>query len=375
MAEAQSNTTLVSTLEGRYYYDAAIYAQELERIFERSWVCVGRDEQFAQAGVFRTLTLGRESVLVVRARDGVLRAFLNVCRHRGARLCPAESGQLRSSIQCRYHAWTYALDGSLLGAPNLMSADDFDRDAFGLVPVALRVWMGLVWLNLSAAPASLEQQVLPPIRERFGDEATFLRYGLGALRAGHSISYDVAANWKLCVENFMECYHCGPVHPELCRLIPSFRSGVSYQSHTGVGSAFAPDVQAFTASGQSDRPRLPGLAAEDDRLYYGLVLWPNVLLSLLPDHVIVHTLLPDGPQRSRIVCDWLFDPNVIAQPDFDPADAVEVFDIVNRQDWEMCELTQQGMASRVYARGGVYVPAEHHIAHFNRQVLAHLDDA
>jgi Rieske 2Fe-2S family protein len=370
--EVQPEALLIPTLNGRAYHDPASYARELDRIFERSWVCVGRAEHYPQPGSFRTVTLGRESVLVVRGRDGALRAFLNVCRHRGARLCPAESGQLRGSIQCRYHAWTYGLDGSLVGAPNLISAEAFDRSEHGLVPVALAEWMGLVWLNLSAAPGTVEEQVLPAIRERFGDEATFARYGMGNLRAAHTISYDVAANWKLCVENFMECYHCGPVHPELCRLIPSFRSGVSYQNHTGVGSAFAADVEAFTASGQGNRPSLPGLLPEDDRLYFGLVLWPNVLLSLLPDHIIVHTLLPDGPARSKIVCDWLFDPETIAQPGFDPHDAVEVFDLVNRQDWEMCELTQQGMASRAYARGGVYVPSEHHIARFNQRVLEHL---
>jgi phenylpropionate dioxygenase-like ring-hydroxylating dioxygenase large terminal subunit len=106
---------------------------------------------------------------------------------------------------------------------------------------------------------------------------------------------------------------------------------------------------------------LPGLLPRDLRRYYGVVLTPNVLLNLLDDHVVVHTLWPEGPTRTRVICDWLFDPEVMTRADFDPLDAVELFDIVNKQDWEVCELAQQGMTSKVYASGGVYVPAERHI--------------
>src|SRR6266699_1096928 len=130
---ARLEAPFVSTLPGRYYYDPAIYEMELERIFSQMWVCVGRADAIIGAGAYEVVTVGRESIIVVRGRDDVLRAFLNVCRHRGARLCNEASGKLKGSIQCRYHAWTYGLDGRLIGAPNVLSDEQFERALYGLL--------------------------------------------------------------------------------------------------------------------------------------------------------------------------------------------------------------------------------------------------
>jgi Rieske 2Fe-2S family protein len=235
---------LLSTLPGRYYYDPAIYQLEQERIFSQMWVCVGRAGALPDPGTYQLVALGQESIIVVRNRDGMLNAFLNVCRHRGARLCTAASGQLKGSIQCRYHAWTYGLDGRLIGAPNVLNDVQFDRLQYGLVPVALEVWEGFIWLNLADNPAPLFTQIDAPILERFGSYAPFARYEMGKLKVGKTITYNVAANWKLVLENFMECYHCGPMHPELCQLLPGFRSGKSYVA--GDAATFAENAQAFT---------------------------------------------------------------------------------------------------------------------------------
>lgn len=364
------NTTFLRTLPGRYYYDPAIYAREQERLFSTLWVCVGRAEELPEPGMYRTFDLASENVLLLRGRDGVPRAFLNVCRHRGARLCTAEHGRTRNAIQCPYHAWTYGLDGTLIGAPNVLEMDDFDRSACGLMPVALDTWAGLLWVNLADDPPPLAPQVRRAVLARFGEEETFARYRLEDLRVGKTIVYDVHANWKITIENFMECYHCGPMHPELCDLLPGFRGGSAYLS--GVGTDFAAGVEAFTFSGKASRPPLPGLPPEDERRYYGVVPLPNVLISLLPDHAVIHTLWPDGPERTRIVCDWVFHPSAIAAPGFDPTDVVEVFDIVNRQDWAVCELSQHGVRSKVYRDGGIFVPSERHIRRFNDFVLEQL---
>jgi len=361
-----------ATLPGRYFTDPAIFAREQERLFGTMWVCVGRSDALPEPGSFLSAEVAGESLILVRGRDGEIRSFLNVCRHRGARLCTGPRGQLAGAIQCRYHAWSYGFDGRLLGAPNLARDERLDRDALGLVPVRSEVWEGLLWVNLdpNEPVAAAAAQVEGPIIDRLGGLETWARYGVGELAVGRSISYEVAANWKLIVENFMECYHCGPVHPELVRLLPAFRNGTSYQGLPGEGTTFADDVAGFTISGQAHHPRLPGLRPADDRLYYGFVLWPNVFVNLLPDHVILHTLLPLAADRSRVVCDWLFPPAEVARPGFDPTDAVDVFDITNRQDWEVCELTQLGMSSRAYAHGGLYVENELHIAAFRDLVLA-----
>jgi Rieske 2Fe-2S family protein len=367
----RSESPFLSTLPGRYYYDPAIYAQEQERIFSYLWFCVGRVEMLTTVGSYFVVTVGQESVIVVRSADETLHAFLNVCRHRGARLCPEVTGQLKGSIQCHYHAWTYGLDGRLIGAPNVLSSQQFDRRAYGLLPIALEVWEGFIWLSLADNPPAFEPQVREPVIERFGSYEPFSTYQLSKLRVGKSISYDVAANWKIIIENFLECYHCGPMHPELCHLLPGFKSGKSYGD--GDAATLAEGVEAFTITGKASRPLLPGLRPEDARRYYGLVCLPNMLLNLLPDHAVVHTLWPEGPTRTRIVCDWLFDATVMSQPGFEPMDAVEIFDIVNRQDWEVCTWTQQSMTSKAFRAGGVYVPAEHHIREFCDSILGMLE--
>ena len=366
----RSEPLFLSTLPGRYYYDPAIFELELENIFSRMWVCVGRADTISKPGAYRVVSLGRESVIVVRNREGVLNAFLNVCRHRGAQLCPEASGQLKGSIQCRYHAWTYGLDGRLIGAPNVMSDRLFDRAAFGLLPVALEVWEGFIYLTLAEHPAPVSEQLNPVILERFGTYEPFARYGIDCLKVGRSITYDIQANWKLLIENFMECYHCSPMHPELCDLLPGFRSGKSYAG--GDAATLAEGIEAFSITGKASRPPLKGLRLEDARKYYGEVLLPNLLINLLGDHVVAHTVWPLAPNRSLVVCDWLFEAELAAAPDFDPLDAVEIFDIVNKQDWEVCELTQRSMASRAFKNGGVYAPNEHHIRAFADFILEKL---
>src|SRR5258708_25286812 len=220
-----SNTPFLSTFPGRYYYDPAIFAEEQEKIFSAMWFYVRRADALPNPGAYQVVTVGRESIIVVRDRDDVLYAFFNVCRHRGARLCNQQFGHLKGSIQCRYHAWTYGLDGRLLGAPNVMNDGRFDRSAYGLLPVALHVWDGLVFLNLADDPQPFEDQLNDPRVQSFGDVAPYQRFHIGDLKVGKSISYDVHANWKVIIENTLECYHCGPMHPELCALIPLYRTG------------------------------------------------------------------------------------------------------------------------------------------------------
>jgi phenylpropionate dioxygenase-like ring-hydroxylating dioxygenase large terminal subunit len=366
---AAAGSRLTRTLPGRFYHDPAIWQLEQERLFGQLWVCVGRADALPAAGHYRTARVGEESMLLVRGDDGALRAFLNVCRHRGAQLCPSDRGQART-LQCRYHAWTYGLDGRLLRAPGLQDAPDFDRAAFGLVPVAIETWEGLVWASLAEDPPPLADYVGAQLTDRLGDAERLSAYRIGTLRVARTIAYDVQANWKVIVENFMECYHCAPMHPELVRRLPAFRSGATQEY--GLGTALADDAEALTVSGRAPAPPFPGLAAGHERHYFGMVVRPNVFLNLLPDHVIIHTLLPLTPDQSRVTCDWLFAPDVVARPGFDPEDTVAVFDRVNRQDWEVCEWVQAGVRSRAFAAGGIYVPIERHIREFNDFVLEQL---
>ncbi len=367
--QTQPASPFLSTFPGRYYYDPAIYAREQERIFARMWIYAGHISSLPAPGDYRVVQLAGESVIVVRDRQGELHAFLNVCRHRGSRLCSEAAGTLKGSIQCRYHAWTYGLDGKLLGAPNVLNLEDFDRSAYGLHSVALEVWQGMIWLNLCADPPSLEQQMADPAVHEFGGNGPIERYAVADLKVAHTITYEVRANWKLIMENTLECYHCGPMHPELCDLLPMYRTG---RVDNDGGAVLAEGAEAFTITGKASRPPLPRLLPEDRRRYYGFFAMPNAFLNLLSDHVAIDSLQPVAPDRTIVTSQWLFDASEIAKSEFDPMDAVEILDLVNRQDWEVCELAQQGTTSRAFANGGNYAPLEHHIRGFVEYVLAKL---
>jgi Rieske 2Fe-2S family protein len=255
---------LEQTLPSSWYYSNDIYALEKERLFCREWLCVARQEELPAAGDFRVLDVLGESILLLRNRQGVLRAFYNVCRHRGARLCrtdetapvgmAVQGGVIAGrSILCPYHQWSYDLDGHLVAAPHLSNVPGFDKTAINLYPVAVECWGGFIFLNLTPAAARPFATQLGEIAERTR------RYPLAGLRIGHSITYSVAANWKAICENYNECYHCGGVHPELCSVVPAFREAGGAGLDWLRGVPHRQGANTFTHSGTSSRGAFPDL--------------------------------------------------------------------------------------------------------------------
>ncbi|MFJ6544925.1 aromatic ring-hydroxylating dioxygenase subunit alpha [Streptomyces sp. NPDC091385] len=364
--------SLVATLPGAYYTDPEIFRREQAALFESMWMCVVRAADLDRPGAYRTVQVGRESVVVTRTRAGELRAFLNVCRHRGARLCVEESGQVRRNLQCPYHAWTYDLEGRLIAAPNLVRMPDVDRERYSLVKVALREWLGYAWVCLSDEPPSFEDTVVHAAVERLGDPAAIEHYGTERLALGKRVTYDVRANWKLIVENFMECYHCATIHPELTEVLPEFAEGYAAQYYVGHGAEFGTGVEGFTVDGSAGFGTLPEVSAEQDRRYYAITVKPTVFVNLVPDHVILHRMFPLAEDRTVVECDWLYAPEVVASG-ADVSKSVELFHRVNEQDFAACERTQPAMSSRAYRSGGVLVPSEHHIGGFHAWLLSALD--
>lgn len=362
--------SLIATLPGASYTDAGIFAQEQERIFEAMWFCAVRAGDLPGPGSFRTVQVGRESILISRARDNSIRAWFNVCRHRGAKLCTEESGEVKRAFQCPYHAWTYDLTGKLVAAPNLTKMPDVGRTEFGLAGVAVREWLGYVWVCLAEDPPPFDE-VVQDVITRLGDTESIERYDIDHLQVGRRIVYDVRANWKLIIENFMECYHCATIHPELTEVLPEFADGYAAQYYVGHGAEFGEDVRGFTVDGSEGLDRLPGVSQEQDRRYYAITVRPQVFVNLVPDHVIFHRMYPMAVDRTVVECDWLYLPHVV-ESGKDVSRSVELFDRVNRQDFDACERTQPGMSSRLYAKGGVLVPSEHHIGEFHDWVQARL---
>ncbi|MEU7411563.1 aromatic ring-hydroxylating dioxygenase subunit alpha [Streptomyces sp. NPDC042638] len=366
--------SLIATLPGRYYTDPEVFRQEQEKLFESLWCCAVRSADLDRPGAFRTVQVGRENVIVTRTRTGELRAFLNVCRHRGARLCTEEAGEVRRSLQCPYHAWTYDLDGKLIAAPNLIKMPDIDRVEYGLIKVALREWLGYAWVCLADEPPSFEDTVMHAAVERLGDAAAIAHYGTERLALGRRVTYDVKANWKLIVENFMECYHCATIHPELTEVLPEFADGYAAQYYVGHGAEFGEGIEGFTVDGSAGFARLPDVTAGQDRRYYAITVKPAVFVNLVPDHVILHRMFPLAEDRTLVECDWLYAPEVVASG-ADVSKSVELFHRVNVQDFEACERTQPAMSSRAYRGGGVLVPNEHHIGIFHEWLLTSLGES
>ena len=356
---------LEKTLPAEAYRSAEAFEAERERLFAREWFCAGREREVPDAGDFLALDVLGERILVVRAKDGALHAFYDVCRHRGCRLTlgiadgagprdePLPTGRFKGAIRCPYHAWTYGLDGDLRAAPYLPEGEQFRKRDLGLHPVGVETWGGFVFVHLTHEEASTR-----PLEAELGATPDRVRnYPLADLRAVRRIVYDVGANWKVLMENYNECYHCGPVHPELCEIVPAFREQGGGGLDWEAGVPQKEGTFTFTRSGTSDRQPFPGLSEEERTRHKGEIVYPNLMLSLSADHVAAFTLWPQGPARTTIVCDFLFHPDEMARETFDPSDAVEFWDLVNRQDWTVCEGVQRGMSSRVF-RYGYFAPME-----------------
>jgi Rieske 2Fe-2S family protein len=348
-----------STLPGAAYTSAEVLRLEERGLFARHWLCVGREADLPRAGDYRLATIAGDSVIVLRGQDGKLRAFFNVCRHRGSRLLDAESGSVLPRLVCPYHAWSYETDGRLAGAPQMPA--DFCKDGRGLVPVQLGVWQGFVFLNLDTGA--------PPLERALADLPDLARYRVPQLVRGRRIEYEVRANWKLIVENYSECYHCPGAHPQLHRLTEligrSERPMEIGACFNGGPMRLRDGVHTMSNSGRTTLPLIPGLSHDDARYVHYYVIYPNLLLSPHPDYVMTHILSPLAPDRTRVVCEFLFVREAVQSPDFDPSDVVDFWDLTNRQDWKLCERTQAGVASRGY-RQGPYHPNEDCVHIFDR---------
>jgi Rieske 2Fe-2S family protein len=340
------------------YTDPGVFAWEQRHFFGSGWLCVGRSEQVAAPGDLRAEAAGTGSVLLARDTDGVLRAFANTCRHRGHELLPCGSGSHQQVIICPYHSWTYALDGSLRAAAGFKGRPGFVAGDWGLTELPAAEWHGLVFVDgsrqavpLATGLATLERYLAPYEPERL---VTAARH-----------DYQVAANWKILTENYHECYHCPAIHPELCRVSPP-RSGENYtEPGTWVGGwmDLRDGMATMSLDGTSRGVPLRGLDGPGLRTVIYVNIFPNLLVSLHPDYVMVHRLLPLAADRTQVECTWAFAPEALADPGFDPGYAVEFWDLTNRQDWAACESVQRGLSSP-HAAPGPLSPQEDAVYQF-----------
>ncbi len=350
------------TLPSRYYTDPGIFRREIESFYFNGWVCAGRTETIPHAGDYFLREIAQESIIIVREGGGQVNAFYNVCRHRGTRLCEASEGKFSGRIMCPYHGWTYGFDGKLLGAPQ-MDDSSFSRGDYPLHEVATGIWDGHIFLHLGSHRA--------PLLEQLGElPRKFASWGMQDLLLHKRILYEVKANWKLLVLNYNECLHCPVLHPALNRLTDYLGSHNEAPSPAYIGGAmgFRGGAETMSLDGSRRRDYLPGLSEQERKQVYYYVLYPNLLLSLHPDYMMVHTLWPRAVDHTQIVCEWYFHPAEMAKPDFFAEDAVEFWDRTNREDWHIVELSQAGIQSRAYTPGP-YSRREELLQAFDEAVL------
>ncbi len=361
---ATTFTPGAQTLPGRYYCSPDILAEETERLFMERWLWAGRASRVAKTGDYLLYERFGESILVLRDAGGVLRAFYNICRHRGTRLCGGSQGHLSKTIQCPYHGWTYATDGKLIGAPHMQDAAGFDRADYSLHPAPLQQWEGFLFVSLSRDPVPFEDSFSAVI-------GRFARFNLGSLEVVEHREYDVRANWKLILQNYSECLHCPTIHPELSRLLP-YQSGANdlfAGEQLGGYMQITPGNESATMDGRACGVPIGDLADDDRHRAFYYTFFPNMMLSIHPDYVNYYSVWPVDPGRSLVVTEWLQHPDSVRSGKWSCRGAIDFWDTVNRQDWHICELSQTGLSSRMY-EPGPFSPLESIPAAWDRAYLA-----
>lgn len=347
------------TLPATWYTDDAVFARERDRIFRHCWQYAGLTETVSKCGDFFTYTTGEASIVVVRAEDGGLRAFANVCRHRGSTLV-LESCGTRQSMQCHYHAWTYGLDGTLRAAPGSKLEPGFDPSMFSLFPVQVDTWGPFVFVNpdREAGPLAATLGDLPRLVTETGID-------LDALRCRRRDSYETAANWKVVVDNYLECYHCPVAHPAFSDLIDLDQYVVTEYD------LFSTQTGPMKESARRGRNTLYAIGPGVEDGFYAYV-WPNFMLNIYPGpgNVSLNLILPADPHTTRAVYEYCF---VDTVGDDEVRDFAAFIDQVQREDIVLCESVQRGLRSGYFDQGKLMLSRERALQHFQKLVYRYVE--
>ncbi len=350
------------TLPASSYFDPDWYERERQTIWARNWVCAGRLDDLSP-GTIRRFDLAGHNLILCRDRDGRVTAFHNTCRHRGSELCIEDNAELGKLIRCPYHAWAYDTNGRLISTAYATPTDDFRKEDHSLFPVNVRLWNGFVFLCLANEPGELAPDL---------GLAALDNWPMADLRTGHRLVKDIDCNWKIFWENYNECLHCPGIHPELCDMVPVYRDGImspeessNWSADTERPTALRDKAVTWTMSGEPCGPEFPNLSADERANGHNFVtIYPTMYVVAHVDYVRAVSLMPIGPERTRLTAEWLFPSETLAQSGFDAASVAAFATIVMAQDGEACEMNQRGLRSSRY-RHGRLMPQEFDIAKFH----------
>lgn len=348
------------TIPSSWYLDPAVCVLERRAVFGQSWLMAGRASTVAESGSFLTTEIAGEPIVVVRDHAGVLRAFFNVCRHRAAPVVVEPEGRA-SKLRCRYHGWTYDLAGCLTGTPEFDGVADFCREDNGLVEIAAAVWGPLVFVHQGDKPPALSEYLAP-----LPDWAADRR--LEALRFAERREYDLACNWKVYVDNYLDGgYHVNTIHPGLAGVLDYKQYRTEIAGNTAVQLSPLRPPSPSQAAGEAE-----GVAAVrtgSEAAYWWV--FPNFMLNLYEGVMDTNVVLPLGPDRCRVVFDFYFADTREAAAGF-MRESIAVAERVQREDVEICEQVQRGLASRSYDTGRFSVRREAAGYHFHRLLAERL---
>ena len=352
-------------LPREYYMAQSILDLETRNLFYQSWICCGRSNDIEKTGTYIMKNVGDESIIILRDDKNKLRAFYNICRHRGTRICTNEKGKFPKTIQCPYHGWTYNLQGNLCGAPNMDAVEKFNKDEHPLHSTNIIEWEGFIFINLSDNPGDFYSE-FRPLKDRFSE------WDMETLKTIDMKTYHINCNWKLIVQNYSECYHCPLVHPSLAELTPYTGGRNDLTSGPFLGGYMEMKAESITHNAKLCSQPIGNLSKKNlSRVYY-YTLFPNMLLSLHPDYIMFHIIWPCGPQQCKIDCSWLFHEKAKEYADYQPQNAINFWHKTNQEDWEICEQSQLGVQSKKY-KPGPYSGQESLLAAYDEYYLSLLN--
>ncbi|MGN6228391.1 MAG: aromatic ring-hydroxylating oxygenase subunit alpha [Dyella sp.] len=341
---SHSGLDRATALPARYYVGEAMLAMEHRAVFARSWQLVAHQGQLAEPGDHVVEQVGHVPVIVVRGQDGVLRGFVNVCRHRAGPLALC-NGKGARALHCKYHGWTYTLEGQLRSAPEMQGAADFNVEEIRLPPVRVHEWQGLVFVALDEA--------VPPFGEVYGGIAERIApIDLSAMRYLRRDSYDIDCNWKVYVDNFLEGYHLPHVHPGLSKVL-------DYRAY---------DTELFDWYSLQSSPLRNSTAIYGDGEAFYYFVYPNVMLNIMPGRMQTNRIVPLGPDRCRVEFDYYYAQDDAAQARI--AADQEFSDEVQQEDIDICVAVQRGLTSGTYEAGRLCPKRESGVWHFHNQLRA-----
>ncbi|MEQ8665445.1 MAG: aromatic ring-hydroxylating dioxygenase subunit alpha [Rhodospirillales bacterium] len=371
-------TEAVDGLPAGWYYDPAHYQREMAAIWRDSWVYVCHASEIAEPRCFRTIQIGDQDIVVLRAEDGGFRAFHNACRHRGSVICTEHKGKLNSKLLvCPYHQWSYAADdGRLVRTTSVAEPANFDKADFSLYPVAIHSWRGCLFVNLDPNAVFDPGLVFDRSSEAIDD------YPLEDLVVIETWRKTMACNWKTFWENFNECLHCPNIHPELSKLVPVYGRRISDPRDLAGWEARIDDTdpafsgglrqgaETWSADGSAQGHLIPGISeANRARGQRYVTSYPGMFIGAYGDHVRTVRILPLGPEETEIAAEWLVTADTAADESYDRANIIDFAILVMGQDAWASELNQRGLHAAPF-KHGVLMPEEHWVKSFHDWVRA-----